>query len=334
MASCALSVRVHALRLVDDDDGPRRLHELDRLAAGELVALLVDDVALLLVLGAGEVLAEGVDVDDENLQRVAGGELPQPVDPLRVVDEVLERQVVVERAEMLGGDLDVLQHAFADGNARHNDDELLEAVAPRQLEDRSQINVGLACAGLHLDREVRAHAREHSRPDRRVPSPPAGHLVGDFDVVAGLDERGYLCCSLSSASSRRLPTPSSVCSWPANSPPSSANLDDGILGRTLRLAVERSVTAATASSWNSGWRRIGVSCGDLNRPETATPLVLKICTALVLSWSLPAKPSSRQTTRSGFFPPWPGSASSVSLRSRQMKRAPAGHAVDDLSSRA
>ena len=63
---------IHALRLVDDDDGARRLHELDRLAAGEPVALLVDDVALLLLLGAGEVLAEGVDVDDEDLQRVAG----------------------------------------------------------------------------------------------------------------------------------------------------------------------------------------------------------------------------------------------------------------------
>ena len=37
---------VHALRLVDDDDGPGGLHELDGLAAGEPVALLVDDVAL------------------------------------------------------------------------------------------------------------------------------------------------------------------------------------------------------------------------------------------------------------------------------------------------
>ena len=68
-------------------------------------------------------------------KRVAGGELPQPVDLLRVVDEVLERQVVVERAEVLGGDLDILEHALADGHARHDDDELLEAVAPRQLED-------------------------------------------------------------------------------------------------------------------------------------------------------------------------------------------------------
>ena len=164
---------IHALRLVDDDDGPRRLHELDRLAAGELVALLVDDVALLLRLGAGEVLAERVDVDDQDLQRVAGRELAQPVDPLRVVDEVLERQVVVERAEVLGGDLDVLQHAFADGHARHHDDELLEAVAPRQLEDGAQIDVGLARAGLHLHREVRAEARPDWPGRRTAPTLPA-----------------------------------------------------------------------------------------------------------------------------------------------------------------
>jgi hypothetical protein len=58
--------------------------------AGELVALLVDDVAPLLGLRTGEVLPEGVDVDDQDLQRVAGGELPQPVHLPCVVDEVLE----------------------------------------------------------------------------------------------------------------------------------------------------------------------------------------------------------------------------------------------------
>ena len=68
---------IDALRLVDDDDGPGRLDEFDGLPAGKFVTLLVNDVALLLLLGAGEVLAEGVDVDDQDLQRVADGELPQ-----------------------------------------------------------------------------------------------------------------------------------------------------------------------------------------------------------------------------------------------------------------
>src|SRR5437588_644521 len=38
--------RIDALRLVDDHDGAGGLNELDWLATGELVALLVDDVAL------------------------------------------------------------------------------------------------------------------------------------------------------------------------------------------------------------------------------------------------------------------------------------------------
>ena len=87
--------RIDALRFVDDDDGPGRLDEFDRLAAGEPVAFLVDDVAFLLRLGAGEVLAEGVDIDDENLERGADRKLPKAVDLLGVVDEMLERQVVV-----------------------------------------------------------------------------------------------------------------------------------------------------------------------------------------------------------------------------------------------
>jgi len=75
---------VHRLRLVDDDDGSRRLDELNRLPTGELVALFVDDVALLLGLRPGEILAECVDIDDENLQRVPGGELAESVDALGV----------------------------------------------------------------------------------------------------------------------------------------------------------------------------------------------------------------------------------------------------------
>ena len=237
MASCALSVAVHALRLVDDDDRPRRLHELDGLAPGELVALLVDDVALLLCLGAGEVLAEGVDVDDEDLQRVAGGELAQPVHLLGVVDEVLEGQVVVERAEVLGGDLDVLEHAFADRDAGHDDDELLEAVAPRQLEDRAQVDVGLARAGLHLHREVRAAARLVGWAVEELPRLQRGCRVGHLDVVAGLDRAqcSPAACPPAAATGCRRPARSA----PARrTSPSRPHVDDRVLRRALRLAVE------------------------------------------------------------------------------------------------
>jgi hypothetical protein len=179
--------RVDALGLVDDDDGARGLDELDRLAARELVALLVDHVAPLLCLGAGEVLAEGVDVDDQDLERVAGRELSEPVDFPGVVDEVLERQVVVEGAEVLGGDLDVLEDALADGNARNDDDELLEAVAMRQLKDRAEVDVGFAGAPLHLDGEVRALPLLVGRPVKERPRLQRRRRIGHFDVVTHLD---------------------------------------------------------------------------------------------------------------------------------------------------
>jgi len=120
---------VHALRLVDDHDRARRLRKLDRRAAGKPVALLVNDIALAFFVGAGEVLAEGVDVDDHDLERIACGELTQPIHLLCIVDKVLEGKIVIEHAEVLGGDFDVLEHPFADGHARHHDRELLEAVA-------------------------------------------------------------------------------------------------------------------------------------------------------------------------------------------------------------
>ena len=73
--------------------------------------------------------AEGVYIDDQNLNRVSNGKLPHAVHFLGVVNEMLERQVVVEGLEVLRGDLDILQHTLADGHAGHDDNELLEAVA-------------------------------------------------------------------------------------------------------------------------------------------------------------------------------------------------------------
>src|SRR5262249_13413430 len=117
--------RVDTLGLVDDDDGPRRLHKLDGLVSRELVTLFVDDVALLLFFGAGEVLAEGIDVDDQNLQRIAGGELAESIDSPGIIDKVLEGEIIVKGTEVLGSDLNILEHTFADSDAGYHDNELL-----------------------------------------------------------------------------------------------------------------------------------------------------------------------------------------------------------------
>src|ERR1700694_6310124 len=79
--------RVDALGFVNDHNRSRCLYELNRLVAGELVALLVDHIALPRFR---KVLYESLDIDDQDLQRVATGELSQPTHLLRVVYKALE----------------------------------------------------------------------------------------------------------------------------------------------------------------------------------------------------------------------------------------------------
>ena len=55
---------------------------------------------------------------------------------------------------MLPHDFKALQHTLADGDAGHNNDEFLEAVALVQFKNRAEVDVCLASAGLHLDREL------------------------------------------------------------------------------------------------------------------------------------------------------------------------------------
>jgi hypothetical protein len=56
--------------------------------------------------------------------------------------------------KVLGGDLQRLVHALADGDAGHHDDELAPAMALVQLEHALDVAVGLAGAGFHLYVEV------------------------------------------------------------------------------------------------------------------------------------------------------------------------------------
>lgn len=59
---------VHALRLVDDDDGIALCYELARATpANQLLAPAMEEVALVLLAVFGEFLVEGLDVDDHDL---------------------------------------------------------------------------------------------------------------------------------------------------------------------------------------------------------------------------------------------------------------------------
>ena len=113
--------RLHVLRLVQDHDGLRRLNELDGLQAR--LAHLVDDVALALLFGRGTVpcagclgriLRKGVNVDNQNLDRIRQGKVAQLVDLGRLVHHELDTLVVIQRLEVLFGNLQAFHHPFTD----------------------------------------------------------------------------------------------------------------------------------------------------------------------------------------------------------------------------
>ena len=141
-----LQAAVHTLRLVHNDDGPGGCDQVDGLFATGLFAVLVEVVDVLLV--------DGTHGYDHDLDLRAGGEVAHLTELPRVVEEVVEGHAGVEPLEVVLGDLERLVDALLDGNGRHHDHELGEAVALVQLKDGSQVDVGLAGSRLHLDGEV------------------------------------------------------------------------------------------------------------------------------------------------------------------------------------
>ena len=142
---------VHRLRLVDDHDGIGTRHEVRRPVPGKLVPLLAKNPAVRLA-------PEGIDVDHHDLELIAGSELPHFPQLLGIVNEVVVRHLIVDRAEMLARHFQGLERAFTDRDGWHHDDEFGKAVVPVQVEHRPQIHIGLAGAGLHLDGKMRALA--------------------------------------------------------------------------------------------------------------------------------------------------------------------------------
>ena len=164
LLATAFQAAVHALRLVHDQDRPSGLDQVDGLLTAGLLAVLVEVVDVLLV--------DRADRHHHDLDVWAGGEVAHLAELAGVVEEELEGRVGVEGAEVLFGDLERLVNAFLDRHGRDHDDELGEAVATVQLEDRAQVNVGLARAGLHFHGEIARGQR-----GRR------SQTVADLDVV-------------------------------------------------------------------------------------------------------------------------------------------------------
>ena len=72
------------------------------------------------------------------------------VQPVRIVNEVANGLSVLLE-EVLLGVLQALEDTLANGDAWYNDYELRPAVEAVELEHRLRVDVGLACASLHLN---------------------------------------------------------------------------------------------------------------------------------------------------------------------------------------
>ena len=130
------------------------------------------------------------------------------------------------------------QHALADSHTGHHDDELLEPVAARQLEDRAQIDVGLTRTGFHLDGKVCATARLVGRAIEEIPR-LRGHCgVGHVDVVAGLNSAKVLPQLV--LGQEQAVSDAHLCTvLPAKQSAHVADIDYCILGRANRLPVKK-----------------------------------------------------------------------------------------------
>ena len=136
---------LHVLRLVENKHGPTNLDQAQRSLALQPVRRPADDV-----LGTGEC----IDGHDHDLQPVRQSELAHLAQVGRIVDVVAIRRIVIQRLEVRFGDPERLVYTLADGDGRDDDDELAQPEAPVQLHHGTQINIGLAGTGLHLDGEV------------------------------------------------------------------------------------------------------------------------------------------------------------------------------------
>ena len=127
--------------------------KVNRLAQ-HFVVVTVDDVRFVFLGRIIRDFPECVDIDDHDLNVAGNSKIPHLIQLAGIVDEVIERRVVVLRFEVIAHQVEGTFYAFLDGNARHHNNEFRPAVEPVQLENRPQINVGLTRPRLHPDTEI------------------------------------------------------------------------------------------------------------------------------------------------------------------------------------
>src|SRR5690606_946779 len=127
--------RLHVLWFVHDDDRARGFQVVDGTQAVQPVAGLVDDARV-------RVSTNRVNRHYQYLDACCRGEGLHLLGAIAAVDAGIEGQIRIQVAEVFAHQADAGVHAFADGDGRHQDDELAEAVVLRQFEDGAQVDIG------------------------------------------------------------------------------------------------------------------------------------------------------------------------------------------------
>ena len=145
--ACAFEATINALRFINDDDRIGRLNQVNRLFTTGILILFIEVVNILLV--------DRANGGDHDLDRRAGGEIAHLAELGRIVEKILiALRLGIEVFEMVAGDLERFVGAFLDRDGRHDNHEFGEAIFLIELKDGAQIDIGFACARLHLDGEI------------------------------------------------------------------------------------------------------------------------------------------------------------------------------------
>ena len=149
------------MRLIQNQNRARLLEKLIRLAlAGQFFGRAINHVARFV---------ERVERHHHHVGKGGGGELAQAAQLTAVVLIEVKRLVAIERTKVVARDIEILDDAFVNGDARHDDDEFAKPVLAAQFIERAKIDVGLARPRLHLDGKFGIAHRLVARPFERQP---------------------------------------------------------------------------------------------------------------------------------------------------------------------
>ena len=146
----------HLLRFVQNQDRTVGGNHINRAAGAELVPLGVNNSRSGITLAAFHVLVlvhgcrKRLRVDDHDIDAGIAGKGIQLIQVAAVVDKE-PCLFAVALHKVIGSDLKGLLYPLTDGDTRYNNDKFAPAIPLVQLEHGLDVNIGLACAGFHLN---------------------------------------------------------------------------------------------------------------------------------------------------------------------------------------